>query len=68
MEEKGGQPAPCFLTTTEVSFCQIYHSVAKKQRAVKLLFYLEKKRGRGREEEKRKREKKEEGGGEREEE
>ena len=59
MEEKFGQFAPCFLTTTGISFCHIYFSFAKKQRALKLLSYLEKRNG-GREKEKRKREEEEE--------
>ena len=50
-EEKFGQFAPCFLTTTGISFCHIYFSVAKKQRALKHLSYLEKRKG-GREKEK----------------
>lgn len=39
------------MTTTGISFCHIYFSVAKKQRVLKLLSYLEKRKG-GRETEK----------------
>ena len=38
------------MTTTGISFCHIYFSVAKKQRTLKLLSYLEKRKG-GREKE-----------------
>ena len=55
------------MTTTGISFCHIYFSVAKKQRTLKLLSYLEKRKG-GREKEKgrgrrRKKKRKEREGG-----